>query len=137
MLDDNQEYILGKLKYGFENKKPPEFLTDEDIDMLNWSQENHGEISKEEWIEWSRKTHWALQVAFIHDTVRMQNKEKFEEWRAICSNIIRDVVNNKRNPIVIDNLVIHFMVNDLLHFTKKRTKEEKSWIKKFWRKIKM
>lgn len=137
MLDDHQKYILDKIKYGFEHKKPPEPLTDEDIDMLNWNQDGHGDISKEEWIKWSRKTHWGLQVAFAHDTERMQNKEKFKEWRAICSNVIREVVNNKRKPIVLDHLVIHFMVNDLLHFAKKMTKEEKSWIKKFRRKIKM
>jgi hypothetical protein len=138
-MDENQRFILEKVKYGW-IKKELKPTSEEDIERLKWDANDYSRIPLEEWNEWSRKTHWALQAAFINDTDRLKNKEKINEWRRICSNIIRDVTEKKRKPLVIDDLTLHFMENDLLHYVievfgqKGLTEEEKLWISAFIRK---
>lgn len=87
----------------------------------------------------SRKSHWALQVAFINDTDMAKDKAKINEWKTICFNTMRDVLGNKRKSLVIDSLILHFVKNDLAHHIidafgwKSLSKEEQIWFKAFLR----
>jgi len=70
-MNKNQEFIFNKVKYGLANKQ---------INLLNvrrllWNADDYNKVPWKEWKEWSRRTHWALQVAFIHDTNKMQDKK--------------------------------------------------------------
>ena len=138
-MDKNQEFILEKIKYGLANKNPPETMSKEDIERLNWDAADYSKVPLEEWSEWSRKSHWALQVAFTDDTDRAKDKAKITEWKTICFNTMRDVLENKRKALVIDSLILHFVKNDLSHHIidifgwKSLSKEEQIWCKAFLR----
>jgi hypothetical protein len=75
-LDENQQFIFDQIKYGLANKPSAEPITDVDIERLSWPANNYSNLPSQEWNEWSRKIHWALQYAFIHDTSRLKNKEE-------------------------------------------------------------
>jgi len=138
-MDKNQEFILEKIKYGLANKHPAETISREDIERLNWDADDYSKVPCEEWSEWSRKSHLALQVAFINDTDRAKDKAKINEWKTICFNTMRDVLENKRKSLVIDSLILHFVKNDLAHHIidtfgwESLSKEEQIWFKAFLR----
>lgn len=136
-MDKNQRSILEKIKYGWIKKVELKPLGKEDIERLSWDSKDYSKVPLEEWLEWSRKTHWALQVAFLYDTDRLKNRDKINEWRIVCANIIRDIIEDKRKSLVIDELVLHFFQNDLSHHIieifgwEKLTEEEHLWISAF------
>jgi len=115
MMDKNQEFIFEMVKYGLANKRPTEPMSNKDAQRLKSDANIYTTIPSEEWSEWSRNMHWALQVAFLQDTERLKNKNKINEWRNACLDLIQDVIEKKRKHSVLDNLVLHFVEKDLLH----------------------
>ncbi len=115
-LDDNQQFILDQMKFGLANKPTPEPITDIDLERLGWSAESYNQIPENEWNDWSRKTHWALQYAFSHDTSRLQDKEKLAEWRKRCIAVVNAALKKGNTfQTVLESATLHFVQHDLLH----------------------
>ena len=115
-LDTNQQFVFDQIKYGLENKPSPEPLTDVDVERLSWPADAYSKIQVQEWNEWSRKIHWALQYAFSHDTSRLENKERLEVWRKRCMAIVRSALaKGDKGQSVLESSAFHFMQQDLLH----------------------
>ena len=115
-LDTNQQFIFDQIKYGLENKPSPEPLTDVDVERLSWSADAYSKIPTQEWNEWSRKIHWALQYAFSHDTSRLENKERLEVWRKKCMVVVQSALaKGDKEQTVLESSAFHFVQQDLLH----------------------
>lgn len=119
IMTKDQNFIFEQIKYGLAKKSPPELMNDEDIERLGWDADDYTRIPMEEWLGWSRKIHWALQVAFMHNTDRFKNLDKINKWKRHCFNIVSDTLIKKerRSPKVIDSAVLHFMDYDLIPIT--------------------
>ena len=115
-LDTNQQFIFDQIKYGLANKPSPEPLTDVDFERLSWPADAYSKIPTQEWNEWSRKIHWALQYAFSHDTSRLENKERLEVWRRKCMAVVRSAMaKGDKGQTVLESSAFHFVQQDLLH----------------------
>ena len=115
-MDNDQKFILEKIKYGLAKKGEPEPMSKLDFERLNWPADDYTKLPEAEWNEWSRKTHWALQVAFAHDTSRLQDKDKINKWREKCINVVQNAfAKNPSDRIVLESATLHFVKNDLLH----------------------
>jgi hypothetical protein len=60
-MNQSQEFILEKIRYGLRSEHINQPMTDEDFEMLYWQADDYQELPEHEWQEWSRKIHWALQ----------------------------------------------------------------------------
>jgi len=115
-MNQEQQFILKKIEDGLAHKNPPEPITKTDLERLNWHAGEFNKIPTSEWNEWSRKMHWALQLAFADDTERHQNKDKINKWRRVCMKIALGGISKPPNePLVIDSATFHFVQQDLLH----------------------
>ena len=115
-LDTNQQFIFDQIKYGLANKPSPEPLTSVDVERLSWLADAYSKIPTQEWNEWSRKIHWALQYAFSHDTLRLENKERLEVWRKKCMAVVRSALaKGDKGQSVLESSAFHFVQQDLLH----------------------
>jgi len=115
-LDTNQQFIFDQIKYGLANKPLPEPLTDVDVERLSWPADAFSKIPAQEWNEWSRKIHWALQYAFSHDTSRLENKERLEVWRKKCMAVVRSALaKGDKGQSVLESSAFHFVQQDLLN----------------------
>lgn len=115
-LDTNQQFIFDQIKYGLANKPSPEPLTDVDVERLSWPADAYSKIPAQEWNDWSRKIHWALQYAFSHDTSRLEDKERIELWRKKCMAVVRSALEKgDKGQSVLESSAFHFVQQDLLH----------------------
>jgi hypothetical protein len=137
-VDEHQRFILEKLRFGLTNKPTPEPMTDEDLERLNLCADDNIRVPQDEWNEWSRKTHWGLQYAFIEDVEKLENLEKLEEWRKHFFSALENAFEkDPEDRIVLDTLTLHFVNEDLLghliriHGTKNLTDVEKKFLSMF------
>lgn len=115
-MDEVYKFIIEKLKFGFESEYINNSFTNNDIERLFWPADDYKKIPTTEWNEWSRKTHHALQVAFLHDTSNLKDLEGLELWRTKCIGIVKKGFEKEQGKIlVIDNTNLHFVKEDLLH----------------------
>ena len=115
-MDVNQRFLLEKIKYGLANKGTPEPMTREDLERLNWQEDEYKKIPISEWNEWSMKIHNAMQVAFMDDTSMYRDKEKISEWsKHFIELMIRGLTISKSELIVLDTTALHFVKEDLAH----------------------
>jgi len=115
-LDTNQQFIFDQIKYGLANNPSPEPLTDVDVERLSWPADAYSKIPAQEWNEWSRKIHWALQYAFSHDTSRLENKERLEVWRRKCMAVVRSALaKGDKGQTILESSAFYFVQQDLLH----------------------
>ena len=115
-MDEDQSFVLDKVRQGLESENISQPLTDEDLERLQWGADNYKIIPEEEWNEWSRKTHWALQVAWLQDTENLQNRNQINEWRVKLAAVVKKgLQKSSMELIVLDSLALHFVEKDLLH----------------------
>ncbi len=117
-LDNNQQFIFEKIKVGLTEKNPPEPINDTDIERLVKPLiEYSSGISEQEWNDWSRKIHWALQVAFWHDTSWLEDKTPLTIWRQKCMAIAQSYITKPQSQVlVIDSSVVHLLKEDLQNY---------------------
>jgi hypothetical protein len=116
-MNEDQKFIFGKIKKGFESEQINEPLTDSDIKRLKSEGDIYKELPENEWNEWSRKVHWALQVAFLNENNHIKNSEKIQEWRNKCVTVFLDGFEKPvGKTIVIDSAAAHFVKNDLFRY---------------------
>jgi len=137
-LDENQQFIFDQIKYGLANKPSAEPITDVDIERLSWPATNYSNLPSQEWNEWSKKIHWALQYSFSHDTSHLEDKERLMVWRKKCVDIVSSALAKRnKEQIVLESATIHFVEQDLLHFLvdvygfKNLTDQEKKMVSVF------
>jgi hypothetical protein len=131
MLDENQQFIFDQIKLGLQTKIPAEPITDIDIDRLSWDGSAYSSLPDQEWNEWSRKIHWALQSAFLHDTSNWKDKERLMVWKNKCLAVVLSALaKGEKEPPVLENAVFHFVQQDLFqgYPYKNLTNEEKKFI---------
>jgi len=115
-MNIDQQFVLEKMKFGFNSKHINQPMTNEDLERLSWPADEYKKIPEMEWNEWSRKTHWALQVAFSDDTLNMKDKDKITEWRKIFMRIVQNALSKPGNEqIILESAAYHFLEKDLLH----------------------
>lgn len=82
---------------------------------MNGTTDTLKSIPENDWSEWSRKIHWALQYAFLDKTSRLKNKEKLLEWKNNCIAVVKSTLNKSPNEVTaLEAAAIHFVKHDLV-----------------------
>jgi len=137
-MNKDQQFVLEKIRYGLSSKNINQPITDKDLERLNWPADDYKKIPEVEWNEWSRITHWALQIAFLDDTSTMKDKGKITEWRKRFMNVAQSSLSKPNDErIVLESAAFHFLEKDLLQHAydifgyKNLTEEEQKMIDVF------
>ena len=115
-MDENQRFLLEKIRDGLANGDISLQMTDEDMERLRSCVKDYKKIPREEWEEWTEKIHHALKRAFTGETMKLENKEKVNEWRNRCMAVVKNtLLKDPEEQIILEGAILHFVEEDLLN----------------------
>lgn len=117
-MDKYQKFILNKIQDGFQSVHINQPLNDDDLKKLSAKAKSYKDYSQDEWNEWTKKIHWALQVSFSIETDNRKNIDAVEVWRQNVVNTVKNSLERSSKDTSLEHLLI--VDSAALHFFKTR-----------------
>lgn len=121
-LDEQQEFVLQKIRRGLKSEEVGRPMTETDRERLSSGSSIRKDISSDEWDEWSQRIHHALQVAFLKETDDASDSVALNRWREQMVEVVDEafqrVTSEDGEPLVLEDAATHFVQNDLYRYLK-------------------